>query len=192
MFRLFPSEEFREAHISNPDNLRYAVSNYGRIITFTETFSDGHLQKEQINKGYRQFSYKAIKDGKTVRKYKMVYNMVAELFIPKTSDEQKHVLHLDRNSSHDHVKNLVWATPKEKVEFHKTSPNVIAGRKKTTEHNIKADGRKLTSTQVIRLKKELLNPNRKTRIKILAKQFGISEMQLYRIKRGENWGHIKV
>jgi hypothetical protein len=26
----------------------------------------------------------------------------------------------------------------------------------------------------------------------LAKKFGVSEMTLYRIKRGENWGHIKV
>jgi DNA-binding Xre family transcriptional regulator len=29
-------------------------------------------------------------------------------------------------------------------------------------------------------------------MKMLAKQFGISEMQVSRIKRGENWGHIKV
>jgi hypothetical protein len=37
-----------------------------------------------------------------------------------------------------------------------------------------------------------MDPNRKTRLKLIAKQFGISEMQLYRIKSGENWGHIKV
>jgi hypothetical protein len=29
-------------------------------------------------------------------------------------------------------------------------------------------------------------------LKMLAKQFGISEMQLYRIKSGENWGHVKI
>ena len=51
---------------------------------------------------------------------------------------------------------------------------------------------KLTETQVIRLKKKLFDPNRRTRLKILAKQFGVSEMQLHRIKTGENWGHIKV
>jgi DNA-binding Xre family transcriptional regulator len=45
---------------------------------------------------------------------------------------------------------------------------------------------------VKRLKKKLLDPNRKTRYKILAKQFGVSEMQLHRIKTGENWGHIIV
>jgi hypothetical protein len=32
----------------------------------------------------------------------------------------------------------------------------------------------------------------KTRMKILSKQFGISEMQLYRIKSGQNWAHVKI
>lgn len=45
---------------------------------------------------------------------------------------------------------------------------------------------------MIRLKKRILDPNRKTRLRLIAKEFGISEMQLNRIKRGENWGHIKV
>jgi DNA-binding Xre family transcriptional regulator len=47
-------------------------------------------------------------------------------------------------------------------------------------------------TQVMRLKKRLLDPNRKTRLKILAKQYGVTMMTLHRIKTGENWGHIKV
>ena len=51
---------------------------------------------------------------------------------------------------------------------------------------------KLTYAQAVILKKKLLDPNRKTRIRVLAKQFGVSEMQLYRIKSGENWGDIKV
>jgi hypothetical protein len=47
-------------------------------------------------------------------------------------------------------------------------------------------------TKVMRIKKMLQNPNRKTRIKMIAKQFGVSEMQIFRIKSGENWGHIVV
>jgi Mor family transcriptional regulator len=30
------------------------------------------------------------------------------------------------------------------------------------------------------------------KIKVLAKQYGVSEMQIYRIKSGENWSHITV
>jgi DNA invertase Pin-like site-specific DNA recombinase len=71
-------------------------------------------------------------------------------------------------------------------------PAVNAAVKKFQEYNIKRDGAKLTSTAVIRTKKLILNPYQKTRLKIIAKQFGISEMQLYRIKTGENWGHIQV
>ena len=37
-------------------------------------------------------------------------------------------------------------------------------------------GQKATSTQVIRLKK-LLDPGRKTKLRIIAKQFGVSEMR---------------
>jgi hypothetical protein len=29
-------------------------------------------------------------------------------------------------------------------------------------------------------------------VRLIAKQFGISETQLYRIKSGENWSHIKI
>ena len=41
-------------------------------------------------------------------------------------------------------------------------------------------------------RKKLLDPNRRTRLKVLAKQFGVSEMQLHRIKTGENWGDLQV
>jgi hypothetical protein len=42
------------------------------------------------------------------------------------------------------------------------------------------------------IKRKLSDPKRKTRMKMIAKQFGISEMQLYRIKTGENWGHVTI
>ena len=71
------------------------------------------------------------------------------------------------------------------------SPHVAAGRKRAFE-KFGPKNTKLSVIDVIRLKRKLLDPNRKTRLKILAKQFGITEMQLHRIKTGENWGHIKV
>jgi uncharacterized protein YjcR len=42
------------------------------------------------------------------------------------------------------------------------------------------------------IKKLLAKPEQKTRLKMIAKQFGVSEMQIRRIKSGENWGHINV
>jgi len=128
-------------------------------------------------------------------KYRFFYKLVAEYFIPKTSDEQVYVLHLNRNRANDYFENLQWATKAEMLEHSKKSPFVIEARKKQLaelREKQKQKGNKLTSTQVMLLKKKLLDPNRKTRLKILAKQFGVTEMTLQRIKTGENWGHIKI
>jgi uncharacterized protein YjcR len=40
------------------------------------------------------------------------------------------------------------------------------------------------------IKRKLLNG--KTRLKMIAKQFGVSDMQIHRIKTGENWSHVKI
>jgi len=77
-------------------------------------------------------------------------------------------------------------------ENRKKNPRVMNLGAKVREIKLKTDGPKLTITRVKHLKKILNDPERKTRLKILAKQLGISEMQVSRIKRGENWGHIKV
>jgi uncharacterized protein YerC len=53
-------------------------------------------------------------------------------------------------------------------------------------------GLKLTIGQVRQIKKILQNPNRKLTYKQIAGKYGISEMAITRMKRGENWGHVKV
>jgi hypothetical protein len=188
MLRLYPSEIFRQIPIEVPLKMNYAVSNYGRLISYTETFQDGKEIKGGVSDGYRTMRYVIQKEGKRKSFYLMIYKLVAEYFVPKNSEDEKHVLHLDYSRDNDKAGNLKWATKEEMIAHSKKSPHVIAARLRRGP----SEGIKLTSTDVIRLKKQLLNPNRKTRIKILAKQFGVSEMQLYRIKSGENWGHIKV
>ncbi|GEP51386.1 hypothetical protein FNO01nite_20580 [Flavobacterium noncentrifugens] len=189
MLRFKTSETFREIVIDAPLKMRYAVSNYGRLISYTQTFEDGRELSGGRADGYRTLHYK-IRDGESEKKknkYIFLYRAVAEFFIPKTSDEQVYVLHLDRKRDNDHISNLRWATRAEMLEHSRTSPYVIAAKTRKVLGN-----GKLTSTQVIRLKKRLQDPKRKTRLRILAKEFGISEMQLRRIKTGENWGHIVV
>lgn len=192
MIRLYPNEVFREVEIDYPLQMRYAVSNRGRLISFTNEFKDGRELKGGIADGYRTLRYKMRNNGKVTDKTLYIYKLVAELFIPKTAEDQLYVIHLDHSRDNDIVSNLRWVNYEERMVHYRKSPAVIKSKLKLIEHNIKSDGRKLTSTDVIRLKKILNKPNRKTRIKILAKQFGISEMQIHRIKTGENWGHIKV
>jgi|SRR6218665_3393069 len=192
MIRFYANEVFREIETDVPLKYRYAVSNQGRLISFLEEFKDGNLLKGSISDGYKTFRYRKRVDGNPITKTLFIYKLVAEFFIPKDSEDQQHVLHLDYVRDNDTTKNLKWATYEQALLHRSKSPHVINSKKKLIEHNIKADGRKLTSTNVIHLKKLLNNPNNKTRIKMLAKQFGISEMQVNRIKRGENWAHIKV
>lgn len=192
MFRIFATEEFREVLIDERLKLRYAVSNYGRLISFTHTFDDGRLVKGSMTNGYRIWRYK-IKDGdKYLHRHKFFYRMVAEAFLPTTMPEQTYILHKDFNIANDNLENLCWSTKEEMYAHQQLSPKVIDAKKKLAISNREREGHKLTSTQVMLIKKQLANPNRKTRMKMIAKQFGISEMQLYRIKSGENWGHIKI
>ncbi len=189
---MFPGEVFREITIPYPLKYKYAISNRGRIISFSKTIEEGNLLKGSSMHGYLLLRFKTITDGRVHDKQYFVYKLVAQLFLPEPTEDQKYVLHLDHDQTNDKVQNLKWATYEEKLAHYKTSPKVIEGRKRMLEVKRKSDGRKLTITNVIRLKKLLSDPNRKTRLKILAKQFGISEMQLHRIKRGENWAHVVV
>jgi len=193
MIRFYPNEEFREVEIDYPTRNRYAVSNKGRIISFKDTIENGRLIVGGDSTGYKTLRYNIRnKKGKKVSKILFVYRLVAELFIPKRSEEDLYVIHLDYSRNNDDVRNLRWVTLKEKYEHRDKNPKVINSPAKVREPNLSPDGPKLTLTKVIHLKKLLKDPNRKTRAKILAKQFGISEMQVSRIKRGENWGHVNV
>jgi hypothetical protein len=193
MLRFFATETFKEISFDGKLKLRYAISNFGRLVSYTDKPENGRFLKGSTLDGYRVFKYKIRdEDNNLKNRQYFLFRLVAEYFIPKTSDDQIYVLHLDRNRASDHIGNLKWATKAEMLEHSRKSPYVIEAKKKLIEHRIKSNGNKLTETQVMWLKKKLLDPNRKTRLKIYAKKFGVSEMTLHRIKTGENWGHIKV
>ena len=185
-------EEFKQIEIEYPLQLKYAVSNYGRLISYSDEFKNGKELKGGMVEGFRTFSYKFTENKKVRSKNFLIYKLVAKYFIPNDNPERTMVLHLDYSRTNDVVENLKWATKKEQVAFQLMNPSVIAGKLKTIEFNRKADGRKLTSTQVIRIKKMLQREDNKTRLTLIAKQFNITTQQLYRIRTGENWGHIEV
>jgi hypothetical protein len=192
MIQFYRGEEFREIKIDAPLKFKYAISNQGRLISFMNEFKDGTELKGGMVEGYRIFKYAIRVDGKRKTKHFLLYRLVADYFIPKTDPDKNFVLHLDYDKVNDRVENLKWANQAELTAHHSVNPAVIEGKAKTLEYNIKSDGRKLTSTQVIRIKKMLQKEERKTRLTIIAKQFNITTQQLYRIRTGENWGHIKV
>lgn len=190
--RVYPNEVFKEIEMPHKLKFRYAISNKARLISFVDDIRFGRELKGSMVDGYKVFKYKVFKDGKISNKHLFYCKLIAELFVPKTAEDQTYVLHLDRKRDNDDYRNLKWATREEMLEFGRKSPRVIEAKKKLIEHNLNANGRKLTVTKVMLIKKLLAKPNQTTRLKMIAKQFGVSEMQIRRIKSGENWSQVKI
>ncbi len=192
MIRFFPGEEVRTMEMHPSLKLKYAITSRGRILSFTNNYEDGRIIVGGLQDGYRIMRYSIREEGKLKYKYLFFYKVLAEYFMPKNSEDQKYVLHLDYVRDNDALNNLRWATYAEMRAHGDRSPHKIQAKKNLIEFNRNSDGKKLTATQVIRIKKMLLNPNRTTRLKMIAKQFNVSTTHLKRIETGENWGHIKV
>lgn len=162
---------------------KYKISNYGRIISFFH-YNKGRMLKLGTVKGYKTFTVKN-NEGKQLHYY--VHRLVAKYFMEKPELEQTVIMHIDDNRHNNYYRNLKWATESEKFRYHmKNNPKV--------RNSFKPKGprawSKLTESDVKLIKRKLFDPKRKTKMKILARQFGISEMQLYRIKSGENWSSV--
>lgn len=162
----------------------YKISNYGRVKSFRQNAKDGSIMTHALIDKYPCLTFKR-ENGKKTTRY--IHKLVAQHFIPKDSADQKYVIHKDYEKDNNHTSNLRWTTKEQKEVHQFQSPSWLSLKRERRVTNSK-----LTEAKVKQLKKKIADPNRKTRLKMLAKEFGISEMQLYRIKKGENWGHIKI
>ena len=156
----------------------YKISNYGRIMKCEN--DKNFFLKGSVTNGYPSLSVIQKKNGKSTGRY--IHKLVAQHFLKKEKDHQ-FVIHLNYDKLDNRVANLRWATKREK-ELHQFS------NPEYTTNGVWRTYSKLTETRVKLIKRKLNDPNRRTRLKMIAKQFGISEMQLYRIKTGENWGSV--
>ncbi len=164
------------------ENEVYEVSTHGRIKSFKIDKENGIILKQSSFGGYKRIPLIQKSKRKTAR---YTHKLVAEAFLEKTSEDQQYVIHLDYNKQNNNVWNLRWATKEEKEAHQKNNPAYNSSVKRIRYS-------KLTPGRVKIIKRLINDPNRKTRMKMIAKQFGVSEMQLYRIKSGENWGHITI
>ncbi len=161
------------------DNEKFKISNYGRIQNCKGEAPV--LVKETYINGYQNLPVKQKQNGKQTSRY--VHKLVAQHFLEQ--NDGIYVVHLDYNKKNNHVDNLKWATKHEKEQHQFANPDF-----KTRVRTIPKTA-KLTETKVKLLKRKLNDPNRRTRLKIIAKQFGVTTMQLHRIKTGENWGNVE-
>lgn len=163
------------------DGQRYAISNFGRVIAFWNTHDNGYFMRYSYIKNYPGIQFR----NKGASKGFLVHRLVAEHFCNKPGTLHKFVIHLDHKKENNYFRNLKWVTMEEKHAHMVKDPNYLKSKAQYSGH-----GHKLTVDRVKLIKQKLALG--KTRMKIIAKQFGISEMQLYRIKSGKNWGHVKI
>ncbi|BDX37168.1 hypothetical protein CYCD_05230 [Tenuifilaceae bacterium CYCD] len=164
-----------------PDTMsRYEISNYGRVKSYAYDSVNGKILKCSNVKGFKIVELKA--NGKSRRA--CVHKLVAELWLGKPSEQHKYVTHIDSNLNNNHYTNLKWLTDEDmrahysnyfKVKYNKPSFQRIVTTSKLTEQDVS-------------LLKSMLQ--RGIKQSTIAKLFSISEMQITRIKRGENWGHV--
>lgn len=128
--------------------------------------------------------------SRTIYYQALIHRLVAEYFISQPSPEHTVVAHLDFNKLNNQINNLKWMKPEENYLHQRLSPSVIAS-KSYTDGRRKEDARstKLSVTKVMLLKK-LLNEGKPMRQ--LVKQFKVTETQILRIKRGENWAEVQA
>ena len=164
---------------------RYAVSSMGRIASYkNEILEDGKLLSGSLTTGYRTLNLHRPDDKGTL----YIHREMAKLFLQKTGNQYKYVIHKNHNKLDNNVRNLRWATLEQMIKHQQESPAKLAYKEKQAN---RTEGLKLTSAQVKKIKGILGNKKRNITIKKLAHQYGVSEMTMYRIKSGENWGRIK-
>lgn len=166
---------------------KYEVSDYGRIRKWRSAKNEWKVMacsnQRADGLGYSYFRFKTLNKLET----KAVHRLVAMAFVERQSSAHDFVVHKDYNKGNNVASNLAWVTREELSDHNRKNPNVKEGHQRTLGLVRRS---KLTETDVIRLKMKMKRG--KTKLYLIAREFGITQTQLCRIRRGENWGHIDV
>jgi hypothetical protein len=159
---------------------RYAISNYGRIVSFKDKIDEGYLLRPRLTQGYPSVTI----GRESNRQNYYLHRLVAEYFTRKPTIKHGFVIHLDHVKENNKSQNLKWVTHEVQIGHALSDPNVVLRQNP-------AEGPKLNVQKVRQIKRALKAKNQPT-LKALAKQFKVSDMQIHRIKTGENWSHVTV
>ncbi|MCW3089121.1 MAG: hypothetical protein JWP81_190 [Ferruginibacter sp.] len=187
MIKKNPGETWKQLQFSGHKQLRkkYAVSSMGRAASYSSGITeDGKVLSGSLTSGYRTLNLHLENGNGTI----YLHREIAKLFCSKPSPRYKYVIHLNHKKEDNHFKNLKWATIEEVGSHQQNSPQKIAYKKRQAN---RTEGLKLNVTKVRSIKDAINNPKRKLTYKQMAMKYNVSEMTLYRIKSGENWGQVK-
>jgi hypothetical protein len=187
MIKKLSGETWKQVQLSGQKTLRkkYAVSSMGRAASYNDdVLKDGKLLSGSFTSGYKTLNLHIQGNNGTI----YLHREVARLFCKKPSSRHSFVIHHNHKKADNFFKNLKWATAAEVSSHQQNSPSKIAYKKRQANRTV---GLKLTATQVKTIKDMIKNPKRKLTFKQMAAKYKVSEMTLYRIKSGENWGRVK-
>ena len=159
---------------------KYMISDYGRVKSFS-TSAEGKILKQSSTKGFKTVCIRIHGKRKTV----LVHKLTAMAFVPRGQEDDM-VVHLDWNKGNNYYKNLQWVNREQGYD------RILKRLHKSNRENPRK--RKVTNSKLSQADIELLKSMlaRGVKQKVIAQLFCISEMQVTRIKRGENWGQIKA
>lgn len=176
LLKLLPNERIEVLPIPrSPKGNKYAITNYGRILSFQKEPKEGNLLKSGVVSGYPSLSVRVKGNNKTF----LIHRLVAKYFLKQPDKSYKYVIHLNNVKEDNHYKNLKWTT------FDQMQEHMQADRRLKKIGNYK-----LTEARVLMIKKQLAD-GKKT-LKEIAERFKVTDMQIHRIKTGENWSHVKL
>ncbi|RYY46286.1 MAG: hypothetical protein EOO06_14805 [Chitinophagaceae bacterium] len=186
MIKKITGEIWKQIQFPGHRSLRrkYAVSNQGRAASYSEdVLADGKILNGSITSGYHTLNLHIDSGNGTI----YIHREVARHFCSKKSPKHKFVIHQNHKKGDNHFKNLKWATAEEVSSHQQMSPEKLAYKERQAS---RTRGLKLTIAQVRSIKEAINNPKRKLTYKQIAEKFGVSEMTVYRIRSGENWGRV--
>lgn len=180
--KLLAGERWKELKLKKGTTTkRYAVSDKGRIVSFKTKIESGYLLKPRLTQGYPSITI----GREDTRQNYYIHRLVAEYFCKQSSAKYNFVIHVDHKKENNKASNLKWVKHEDQIEHAKKDPNVLLRMNPD-------EGPKLTADKVKMIKVALFKSKKQPTLKALAKKYRVSDMQIHRIKIGENWGHVKV
>jgi len=186
MIKKITGETWEQLQFTGQKKLRkkYAVSSTGRAASYTGEMEDGKILNGSLTSGYRTLNLHLENGNGTI----YLHREIAKLYCKKPSPKYKYVIHINHNKKDNNYTNLKWATLEEVGSHQQNSPKKIAYKERQAN---KTEGLKLNIMQVRSIKEAINSPGRKLTYKQMAAKYKVSEMTLYRIRSGENWGKVK-
>ena len=143
-------------------------------------------QKAQTLEKRKKFIARTDKKRKIYTHF-LIHRAVAELFLDKPEGAEI-VIHRDFNKTNNSVDNLAWVTKEEAYARYADNP-LYKVKGMRSKRKKKSGTSKLSVENILYIKERL---KKGSTLRALATKFNVSDMQIHRIKTGENWSDVKT